>query len=123
MTELFLLSGSAGLVRGGFDDVGEIRGFEAGATDQGTVDIGLAEEFGSVVALHGSAVEDADRLGGVFTVHGSIRFADVVGDDFVGIRADGGKAGSVPLYSFAEHTAANRKAAARPFRSIRGDTG
>src|SRR6478672_6574805 len=48
---------------GGLDDLGEGVGLEAGAADQGTVDLPAAEQLGGVVGLDRAAVEDAQLLG------------------------------------------------------------
>ena len=53
----------------GFDDIGEIRSLQGSTADEGTVDIRLAEEFSSIGTLHGTAIEDTDRLGSFFAVH------------------------------------------------------
>ena len=42
------------------DDLGEAVGVEAGAADEGAVDVFEAAEAGGVVGFDGAAVEDAD---------------------------------------------------------------
>ena len=46
--------------RGG-DDRGEVGGIEAGAADEGAVDLAAAEQLGRVAGLDRAAVEDPDR--------------------------------------------------------------
>ena len=52
--------GSTG--RGGVDDRDEGGGGEAGAADQGAVDVGDGEQLGGIVGLDRAAVEDADAV-------------------------------------------------------------
>ena len=59
-----LVDGRAGL-RCVLQDVGEGLRVEAGAADEGAVDLGLGHEGGDVVGLDAAAVEDADVRGGV----------------------------------------------------------
>ena len=47
--------------RGGLDDRHELGGGQAGAADQGAVDVGHGEQLGGIVGLDRAAVEDADR--------------------------------------------------------------
>src|SRR4051812_29322692 len=47
----------------GGDDRGEIGGLEAGAADEGAVDVGHRQQFLGVVGLDRAAVEDAHRIG------------------------------------------------------------
>src|SRR5919201_6905460 len=51
----------SGLISGGLDDRREVRGVEARATDQGAVDVGLADQLRRVVGFHGAPVENPDR--------------------------------------------------------------
>ncbi len=60
---LVVAAGGDLLRLGRFDDLREGAGFEAGSADEGTVDVGLAEEFGGVGWFHAAAVLNLD-LGG-----------------------------------------------------------
>ena len=42
----------------GFDDLGEAARVEAGAADEGAVDVGLAHEFAGVLRFHAAAVPE-----------------------------------------------------------------
>src|SRR5438045_845296 len=46
----------------GLDDGGEIGSLQAGAADEGAIDLLLAQQLGGVVGLHTAAVLDPDGL-------------------------------------------------------------
>ena len=81
------------LAGGGLDDLGEAAGIEAGAADQGAVDVGLVEEFFGVVRLDAAAVLDADfgRGGGIEYFGQSLADKSM---GFLGLFGRGGAAGA-----------------------------
>ena len=53
----------------GFDDLGEAARVEAGAADEGAIDVGLAHEFAGVLWFNTAAILDSDSLGGGVVGH------------------------------------------------------
>ena len=51
------------LIARGFDDLSKTPRVEAGAADEGAVDVGLAHEFAGILRFHAAAVLNPDSLG------------------------------------------------------------
>src|SRR6266540_1790234 len=64
----------------GFHDLGEAARVEAGAADEGAVDIRLAHEFACILRFHAAAVLNTDSLGCRVVGH----FAQDVSNERVG---------------------------------------
>src|SRR5262249_55664777 len=56
-------------VAGGFDDLGEAAGIEAGATNECTVDVRLGHQIARVVRFHAAAVLNPNLVGRRFVGH------------------------------------------------------
>ena len=53
----------------GIDDLGEAARVEAGAADEGAVDVGLTHEFAGILRFHAAAILDPHSLGCILIGH------------------------------------------------------
>ena len=75
------------------DDLHKLLGHEGRAADEASVDVGLGQQLGGVLLVHGPAVLDRDAPGHPGAVQGADGGADV-GADLTGLLGGGGLAGA-----------------------------
>ena len=79
------------LIRG-VDDLNELLGLQGSAANEAAVDIGLGQQLGRVLGIHGAAVLDGHAAGHPGAVQAADGGADVAAD-LAGLVGSGGLAG------------------------------